>query len=90
MRVASEGTVAAVHDLAELISICAQLRGERVEGDGVVWAATAALLGRGELDEARAALRERGDLEPLAAAARSAASTAAVDRALALHAARVR
>ena len=59
--------VDAVLDLAQLISLCAQLRGDGRDGDGPAWAATAALLGRGALDEARAALRDDGDPEPLAA-----------------------
>ncbi len=37
--------VDAVSDLAELISLCGQLRAEDREGDGAAWAATAALLG---------------------------------------------
>ena len=47
---------------SELISLCSQLRAEDADGDGPLWAATAALLGRGrELDEARAALRLAAD-----------------------------
>lgn len=89
VRVAAEGNVAAVLDLAELISICARLRGDGAAGDGVVWAATAALLGTGELEEPRAALRDGGGLEPLAQLAREAAGAGAVERALAAHAERV-
>jgi hypothetical protein len=85
VRIAALEDVAAVADLAELISLCAQLRASGAEGDGEAWAATAALLGRGELDEARAALREDGDAEPLGALARGAAGDAAVDRALGSH-----
>jgi hypothetical protein len=36
-----------VSDLAELISLCAQLRADGLPGDGEAWAATAATLGRG-------------------------------------------
>ncbi|MGH3104367.1 MAG: hypothetical protein ACRDN6_09785 [Gaiellaceae bacterium] len=88
VRIAELRDLGAVEDLAELISLCAQLRGEGGGGDGgdgAAWAATAALLGGGSLAEPRAALREGGDPEPLAALARSAAGEAAVDRALAAH-----
>ena len=56
VRVAATGNVAAVADLAELISLCAQARAEGRDGDGAAWAATAARLGAGGLDEARDAL----------------------------------
>ena len=84
VRIASLGNPAAVHDLAELISICARLRGENEPGDGIVWAATARELGTGALEKARAALRETGDLGSLAALVDGA------DAALAAHAERVR
>ena len=88
VRVASFGDADAVADLSELISLCSQLRAEDAGGDGPLWAATAALLGAGRrLDEARAALRLRGDSDPLEAAAREAAGDAAVNEALAAHAA---
>lgn len=90
VRIAACGEVAAVADLSELISLCSQLRAERAEGDGPLWAATAALLGRGRLDEPRAALRLHGDASPLAAIALAAAGEEAVGRALAAHAARLR
>jgi hypothetical protein len=86
VRVARNGDVDAVADLAELISLCAQSRAEGRNGDGPVWAATAALLGAGALDEARADLRLRGDAGPLEALAREAAGGDAVDAALAAHA----
>jgi hypothetical protein len=89
VRVAESGDVDAVADLAELISLCAQARAEGRNGDGAAWAATAALLGRGELGLARQELRLRGDSAPLEHAARSAAGDAAVDAALAAHARRV-
>lgn len=85
VRIADGHDVAAVADLSELISLCSQLRAEETEGDGPLWAATAALLGRGELDEARTALRLRSDPAPLDEAARAAAGDEAVDEALAAH-----
>jgi hypothetical protein len=84
------GDVHAVADLAELISLCSQLRAEDAPGDGALWAATAALLGAGRLDDARSALRVRGESAPLDAAARAARGDEAVERALASHAGRVR
>ena len=88
VRIASFGETDAVADLSELISLCSQLRAEDADGDGALWAASAALLGSGpRLDEARAALRLRGDPAPLEAAAREAAGDRAVDEALAAHAA---
>jgi hypothetical protein len=48
VRIAAAGPVEAVSDLAALISLCAQLRADGLPGDGEVWAATAATLGRGE------------------------------------------
>jgi hypothetical protein len=84
-RIAALGEVEAVSDLAELISLCAQARGDGGRGDGVAWAATAALLGRGELAAAREALRRRGDAGPLETLARRAAGDEAVDRALEVH-----
>jgi hypothetical protein len=85
VRIADFGDVDAVADLSELISLCSQLRAEDAEGDGALWAATAALLGRRALDAPRTALRLHGDPAPLEAAARAAAGDAAVDRALAVH-----
>jgi len=87
-RISALHEVAAVADLADLISLCSQLRAEEAAGDGALWAATAALLGRGELEEARTALRLHSDPQPLDAAARSAAGDDAVDAALAAHAER--
>jgi hypothetical protein len=89
VRIAELEDVAAVADLAELISLCAQVRAAGTDGDGEAWAATAALLGRGGLDDARAALRDGGDAEPLAEAARAAAGEDAVAHALAAHRSRV-
>jgi hypothetical protein len=77
--------VAAVADLSELISLCSQLRAEEADGDGSLWAATAALLGREELDEARTALRLHSDSQPLDRLARETAGDEAVDAARAAH-----
>jgi hypothetical protein len=88
-RIAALGEVEAVSDLAELISLCAQARGDSGRGDGVAWAATAALLGRGELAAGREALSRRGDAGPLEVLARRAAGDEAVDRALEAHARRL-
>jgi hypothetical protein len=88
VRIASFGDVDAVFDLSELISLCSQIRAEGTDGEGALWAASAALLGNGALDEPRAALRLRADGAPLDAAARAAVGDEAVDRALAAHRAR--
>ena len=87
-RISALHDVDAVADLAELISLCSQVRAEETDGDGPLWAATAALLGRGELDEARTALRLHADPQPLESAARSAAGDGAFESALAAHAVR--
>jgi hypothetical protein len=47
VRIAESGDVKAVADLAALISRCAQLRAEGLDGDGPEWAATSASLGAG-------------------------------------------
>ena len=90
VRVADTGSIAAVADLAALLSLCAQGRADDRDGDGAAWAATAALLGQGGLDAPRAALREAGDTAPLLDLARSAAGEDAVDAALDAHDARFR
>ncbi len=90
VRIADVGTVEAVADLAELISLCAQLRADGTPGDGVAWAATAALLGSGDLGRARAALRDDGDRQPLAALATAQVGDDVLDDALAAHARRLR
>jgi hypothetical protein len=87
-RISALQDVAAVADLAELISLCSQLRAEEAEGDGPLWAATAALLGRSALDEPRTELRLHSNPQPLDAAARTAVGNEAVDAALAAHVAR--
>jgi hypothetical protein len=83
VRIASLGNPVAVLDLAELISVCARMRGDGAAGDGIVWAATAAHLGTGALEEPRDALREDGDLGPLESLVEGA------EAALAAHAERV-
>ena len=45
VRIAESGDVKAVADLAELISRCAHLRAEGLDGDGEAWAATSRSLG---------------------------------------------
>ena len=89
VRIAALETVGAVSDLAELISLCAQLRADGSAGDGPAWAATAGLLGTGRLGTARDALRVGGDPDPLLGLAYAAAGERAVDRALLAHARRV-
>lgn len=90
VHIASLGDVAAVSDLADLISLCAQLRGNGAAGDGDAWAATAVTLGRGALRAARRALREDGDSTRLRALAAERLPPPELDRALAAHAARLR
>jgi hypothetical protein len=84
-RISALDDVAAVADLSELISLCSQLRAEDADGDGQLWAATAALLGRGALDEARTALRLHSDPVPLDRIARETAGDVRVDEALVEH-----
>jgi hypothetical protein len=52
VRVAATGNVAAVADLAELISLCAHIRAEGQDGDGAAWAGTAARMSGGDADPA--------------------------------------
>ena len=47
VRIAETGDVQAVADLAELISRCARLRAEGLDGDGAEWIATSTALGDG-------------------------------------------
>ncbi len=86
VHVSATGNVAAVADLAELISLCAQARAEGRNGDGAAWAATATRLGAGGLDLARDALRIDADATPLDVTARATAGDEPVGRALAAHA----
>jgi hypothetical protein len=87
VRIASLGEADVVADLAELLSLCAQLRAEERPGDGSAWAGTVACLGRraDALDGARAALRDGGAAAPLLRVAEVEAGPGAVERALALH-----
>ncbi|HEX2044149.1 MAG TPA: hypothetical protein VHF23_00825 [Gaiellaceae bacterium] len=91
VRVAALGDVDVVADLAELLSVCAQLRAEAGPGDGAAWAATVACLAgpREDLARARAALRDRGDPAPLLELAEREAGRDAVALALAGHGVRV-
>jgi hypothetical protein len=82
VRLSSAGSVEAVADMGELISLCAQLRAEGRGDDGPAWAASVALLGRG-------VLRETNDAGELLTRARDAAGAEAVQRALAAHRERV-
>ena len=90
VRIEQVGSVEAVNDLAELIAVCAYLQAEEIRGDGAVWAATAALLGRGALDGGRTSLRLDNDPRPLERLARESAGDDAVSGALAAHAQRLR
>lgn len=96
VRLAELRDVDAVADLAELISLCTQLRAEPVGGaervDGLAWAATASVLGQGNgrLERARAALRLEGDASQLDGLARETASAGALGQALATHRLRVK
>jgi hypothetical protein len=85
VRIEEVGAVEAVNDLAELIALCAYLRAEQIAGDGAVWAATSALLGRGALDAARTSLRLDNDPGPLERLARDTAGDEALDASIALH-----
>lgn len=85
VRVAELGVVEAIADLAELVSLAAQIRAQGEGDDGPAWAATAALLGRGELEPARLALRRDGDPAPLRELAEAAVGAAALEQALEAH-----
>ncbi len=91
VRIAALGDAVAVANLAELLSLCAQLRADGTDGDGAAWAATVTLLAAsdGRLEEARASLRHGRNPAPLARLAETEAGTDAVARALALHRERV-
>jgi hypothetical protein len=56
VRIAATGSVDAVAELAELISLCARLRAEGEADDGEAWLATAVSLGPEPADEAAARL----------------------------------
>ena len=90
VQIARLQEVIAVADLAELISLSAQMHADRRDGDGWAWAATVALLGAGELDAARMAFRLAGDAEPLATLARDAVGADSAHRAVTAHRERIR
>src|SRR5205823_13284392 len=54
VRIASTGSVEAVSELAELISLCSRLRAEGEDGDGEAWLAAAVALGSRPPDDATA------------------------------------
>jgi hypothetical protein len=66
VHIAASGDVKAVADLAELISLCAQLRADGLDGDGLAWAATSSSLG----DRASVEPEDAGTESALAAHAR--------------------
>ena len=82
VRLSAAGSVEAVADMGELISLCAKLRAEESDDDGAAWAATVALLGDGVLGETTDSLA-------LLARAETATDSASVERALAAHRRRV-
>ena len=82
VRLSGAGSVEAVADMGELISLCAQLRAEGTGDDGPAWAASVALLGRG-------VLKETDDPHALRARAVEAAGAEAVEQALEAHRQRV-
>jgi hypothetical protein len=84
VRIEQVGTVDAVNDLAELIAMCAYLQAEGIPGDGAAWSATAAVLGRGLLDEGRTSLRLDNDAGPLERLARETVGDR-IEQALDLH-----
>ena len=85
VRIAATGSTAAVHDLAELISLCSQGQADETDGDWAAWAATSSALGSGTLEAPRARLRELRDPSELERSARATAGDDAVDRARAAH-----
>ena len=89
VRIAATGCVEAVHDLAELISLCAQARADGGPGEAEAWAATTARLGEGGLVDARLVLREHRDPTALDVVARATSGEEAVERARAAHDLRV-
>jgi hypothetical protein len=86
VRISRLENVAVVADLASLLELCARLRAERRPGDGVVWAAGIAALGRNELAAAGKAFLQSGDEEALLRPAYESAGVDPVVRALAAHA----
>jgi hypothetical protein len=70
VRIAAQGDVEAVRELAELIALCAHLRAEGVGGDGDAWAATAVRLSDDGLDPGGVAQALAAHAERVGAAAR--------------------
>ena len=91
VHIAALGDTVVVRNLAELLSLCGELRAEEARGDGPAWAATVALLDVADerLEVARRALRYAGDPKPLARVAAEVAGKERVALALALHGERV-
>ena len=91
VRIAATGSVEAVHDLAELISLCAQARAEGRPGEAEAWAATAALLGQERARPMRRReLSDAGGSGGVCASSRATAAGAeAVERACGAHDLRV-
>ena len=89
VRIAATGSVEAVHDLAELISLCAQARADGRGGEAEAWAATAALLGQRRARGRQERLRLRGNAGPLAELARVAVGPEALECACVAHDLRV-
>jgi hypothetical protein len=85
VRVSATGSTAAVHDLAELISLCSHAHANGTDGDWAVWAATCAVLGADGLADARSLLRDHGDASALERVAHDAAEADALERALSAH-----
>jgi hypothetical protein len=85
VRISRFEDVAIVADLASLLELCARLQAERRSGDGAVWAAGIARLGRGELAPAGEAFLDSGDVAELLRLAYESAGVEPVDRALAAH-----
>jgi hypothetical protein len=85
VRVAATGSTAAVHDLAELISLCSHAHANGTDGDWAVWAATCATLGTQTLEGPRSRLRDAGDASGLEQVARDTAEAVVLEQALAAH-----
>jgi hypothetical protein len=88
VHVSGFGDVAAVADLAALLELCARLQSESKQGDGAVWAAGIASLGRNRITTAGEVFLRSGDSEPLLRLAKESAGADPVERALAVHARR--
>jgi hypothetical protein len=88
VRIAASGSASAVAELSRLLSHCAHLRAEGLDGDGPLWAATVAQLGRGGIGEAEAAFERTRDCTPLLDLARDGVGNERLEHALAEHAER--